>query len=355
MGWSSNTGFGLFDLEVKAAFLLFPMLLWILPANQALDPSLAWRAFTWANVGSVVICLGAAMWRFIHEVYLREQGLLPEDPAWTNHFFESRFSFFLHPSYMAMYLCASLAMVLLKRTGPQPHPWLDQAVPALLTLGVMLCNSKMGWLTLAAVLALALLGNWQDARLRSRLILLAAIGSALFITLFLSFPTVSGKFVQALSATGAIDPTSDQSSALRRMAWDSALELFRREPLTGSGTGDIKDDLMQQYHEKGYVHAEAKRMNAHSQFLQSAAALGLPGLVLVLILVLLPLFIAFKTGDRSAQVFWIIVLLNWSVESMAEVQAGVVFVAFFGWLQAAGVPVNGSPRPALHQQIPSPA
>jgi hypothetical protein len=31
-------------------------------------------------------------------------------------------------------------------------------------------------------------------------------------------------------------------------------------------------------------------------------------------------------------VFWLIILLNWSVESMAEVQAGVLFTAFFAWI-----------------------
>lgn len=354
MAWSSNTAFGLFDLEVKAAFLLFPVLLWALPASVVPDAPKVWRAFARANAASVLFCLGAAVWRFVHEVYLRRQGLLPEDPAWTNHFFESRFSFFLHPSYMAMYLCASLAVVLLKRTGPRPHPWIDRAVPALLTVGVMLCNSKMGWLTLAAVFTLSLLGNWQDARLRRRLIALAAIGAVLFIALFVSFPTVSGKFIQAMNATGAIDPTSDQSSALRRMAWDSALELFRKEPFTGTGTGDIKDDLMQQYHEKGYIHAEAKRMNAHSQFLQSAAALGLPGLVLAMGVVLLPLVFAFRERDLSLLAFWSIILLNWSVESMAEVQAGVVFVAFFAWLLAAEAQANGASDATSHQRIPSP-
>jgi len=332
MGWSTNTTFGWFDLEVKAALLLFPVLFWVLPSNMEVDVPRIWRWFVWANVVAVILCLGASIGRFIHELQLRGQGLLPEDPAWTNHFFESRFSFLLHPSYMAMYLCMALALVILRQAGPAEGAIRSWVVPALLVIGIILCNSKMGWLTLVAVFALSGVGAWHDTRRRTRLLLVALGGALLFAMLFMAFPTVSGKFFQALNATGAIDPTSDQSSALRRMAWDSAIELFRQDPLKGVGTGDIKDELVALYEERGYVHAAAKRMNAHSQFLQTMAALGLPGLFVLLAMVLVPLVLAVQNRQRMSQAFWLIILLSWSVESMAEVQAGAVFVCFFAWL-----------------------
>jgi O-antigen ligase len=332
MAWSTNTAFGLFDLEVKMAFLLFPVLLWVLPSSIRPDAPLVGRAFVWASVGSVLLSLVAAGWRFASEWHLRGQGLLPDDPAWTNHFFESRFSFLLHPSYMAMYLCTALALVMLRQAGPPEGAIRSWVVPALLVIGIILCNSKMGWLTLVAVFALTGIGAWHDTRRRARLLLVALGWAVLFAMLFMAFPTVSGKFFQALNATGAIDPSSDQSSALRRMAWDSAIELFRQDPLKGVGTGDIKDELVALYEERGYVHAAAKRMNAHSQFLQTMAALGLAGLALLSGMLLLPLVRAFRCQDRMSQAFWLIILLNWSVESMAEVQAGAVFVCFFAWL-----------------------
>lgn len=332
MGWTTNTDFGSFDLEVKVAFLLFPLMFWLLPRNIQFRPTKAWRAFAWSSAASVLVCLLAAGWRFAHEWYLRGQGLLPEDPAWTNHFFESRFALFLHPSYMAMYLCFALATVQQVGLGDRVASWVKWALLGLLVVGVILCNSKMGWLTLAVVIGLAMLDEWKDVRTRKRLIILSGVGLGLFFVLFAAFPTVSGKVTQAISATGAIDPTSDQSSALRRMVWDAATDLFLEQPTHGVGTGDIKDELSEIYHAKGYVHAEAKHMNAHSQYLQTAAALGLLGLLSLLAMLLVPLYRAFRIRDRHAMVFWLIILLNWSVESMAEVQAGVLFTAFFAWI-----------------------
>lgn len=334
MAWTNNTSFGAFDLQVKASFLAFPALWWVFP-GRGMEPSKVFRAFAWANAGAVVVCLLVAIWNFGHEVYLRAQGQLPADPAWTNHFFESRFALFLHPSYMAMYLCFALATVQHVGLGERTASWVKWAVPGSLVVGVILCNSKMGWLTVAVVIGVAMLNGWKDVGARKRLILLSGVGLGLFLALFLAFPTVSGKLTQAISATGAIDPASDQSSALRRMVWDAATDLIREHPLTGVGTGDIKDELIAVYQEKGYVHAEAKRMNAHSQFLQTAAALGLTGLVSLLLMLLLPLVMSWRAHNGLAFAFFLIVILNWVVESMAEVQAGVVFFTFFAWLLEA--------------------
>lgn len=334
MAWSTNTQFGLFDLEVKASFVLFPVLWWLLPSTARIDVNKVWKGFVWANAAAVVVSLVAACWRFVPEWYLRGQGQLPYGAPWTNHFFESRFALFLHPSYMAMYLCFALAVLQFGVSGMRQG--VRGMLSALLVVGVILCNSKIGWLTLAVVIGLAVMAAWREPAHRRRLLALSGLGLAVFIALFMAFPTVSGKLTQALSATGAIDPTSDQSSALRRMAWDAATDLFQAQPFTGVGTGDIKDELVAVYEAKGYVHAAAKRMNAHSQFLQSAAALGIPGVLALLAMVLVPLVISVRRGRRPAVAFWLIILLNWCVESMAEVQAGVLFMTVMAWLLATG-------------------
>lgn len=341
MVWSSNLSFGAFDLEVKGALLLFPVLFWFLPPTVRVETAKVWRAFGLACAATVLLCLGNSALNFGNEWQLRQQGLLPADPAWTNHFFESRFSLFLHPSYMAMYLCFALASWShdgLSAGNMRRSSWF---VPSLLILGVILCNSKMGWLTLALVLGNALWVGWRNGSSRRTWLLIVAGGATLFTGLFIAFPTVSGKLTQALGSTGAIDPNSDQSSALRRMAWDAATDMFMEHPITGVGTGDVKDELVAIYHAKGYVHAEAKRMNAHSQFLQSAAALGVMGLLVCCALVLVPMVTAVRNRDRLSLLFWSIILLNWSVESMAEVQAGVLFVGFLGW--SLSMPRNQRP------------
>lgn len=330
MAWTTNTAFGRFDLEVKSSFFIFPLLGMLLPAKVTVNGNRIWRVFVWANVCAVCICMVAATWRFIDEWHLRSAGVLPAGAPWTNHFFESRFSLFLHPSYMALYLCFALALVQFsKGVEGKRMSWLAQL---LLVIGVVLCNSKMGWLGLAVVMGIALWVGWRNRALRRRLIILALLGGTLFAGLFVAFPTVRGKVTQAISATGPIDPHSDQSSALRRMAWDAAWGLFREQPMAGVGTGDIKDELIASYQRKGYIHAAEKRMNAHSQFFQTAATLGILGLLCVLAIVVWPLINAVRNRGPLHVAFWLLILLNWSVESMGEVQAGVLFFVCVAWL-----------------------
>jgi O-antigen ligase len=331
MLWTSNAGAGWFDLEVKASLLLFPVLYWLWPKGYVLDHVSALRMFTWANVLSVALCLGAALFRFGEELQLREQGLLPADPAYTNHFFESRFSLFLHPSYMAMYLCFALAVWVIDGHWRTRSLFVNALVVGALFLGVLLCNSKMGLLTAGVmVLHMAYLHR-HEAKLRRPIMITLIAGAVVFGGLAATLPNLRNKIIQAFDATGRIDPGSDQSSQLRRMAWDSALELFRGAPFMGTGTGDVKDELIRTYAAKGYVHAEAKRMNAHGQFLQSAAALGIIGLVLVVGLVVTLVRSRAKMGVLGL-VLGYLVLLNWAVESMAEVQAGVVFLCCLSWV-----------------------
>ena len=95
---------------------------------------------------------------------------------------------------------------------------------------------------------------------------------------------------------------------------------------------------MRIYDAKGYTGASEMRLNAHQQFLQSAACLGVLGLLTLCAMVLAPFF---GTGRRDALTVIILILAicNWMVESMLEVQAGVIFFVFIAGIMAwSGTP-----------------
>ena len=73
------------------------------------------------------------------------------------------------------------------------------------------------------------------------------------------------------------------------------------------------------------------KLNAHSQFLQTGIALGIPGLSALVAMLLVPLSLR-----RNRFILFIsltvIMTLNFLVESMLEVQAGVIFYAYFSSL-----------------------
>ncbi|MCW5898528.1 MAG: glycosyltransferase [Flavobacteriales bacterium] len=339
MLWSEDHAHGLFDLEVKALMLLVPLIFaWGSGAWQR-HTVFAGRVFVHTVAITFLALLLRSSWLFITELRLRDEGIYLEGLPYTNIFFTSYYSPWLHPSYLAMYGVFALALLTWtdrEGTWPKPLRWLERYLwPAMLVLGVVLTASKTGWSALLLLLLHVLIARRKDHRLR-RAALGIALGAAIVLgSLIASFSTVRGKITETWAALRQTDPDADDSSSARRLVWRAGASLVAEHPWCGTGTGDVKNELVRLYAERGYRHPLEKRLNAHSQFLQTAVALGLPAALWSLSLLLVPLYHARRDGRHIAVFLLLLAALNWSVESMLEVQAGVVFFTLFAALFAS--------------------
>jgi O-antigen ligase len=122
---------------------------------------------------------------------------------------------------------------------------------------------------------------------------------------------------------------STSSTPERILIWKSSLEIIRDHLVFGVGTGDVKDELLKKYKEKNQAILLEHRLNTHDQYLETFIALGFTGFLMLLAMLILPAIRAVKTGQYLYFVFIIVFSFNILVESMLEIQAGVVFYAFF--------------------------
>jgi O-antigen ligase len=328
MAWSTDIGHGLFDLEVKLIFVVLPfMVLWS-PEAWERHRAMVLRVFVAATALTLFFLMVRSTVLFVHELQWRATGNFPVGLPYTNIFFSSYFSPWLHPSYLAMYGVFALHVSVLQGGG---RGRLEQYVlPIVLVLGVLLCASKTGWLGL--LLVLVLWSRWKEPRVRRMALLSAAVATLVLAVLVASFGTVRVKFTDTWHALTATNTTGEDSSSSRVLVWRSAMELIAAQPLAGTGTGDVKNELVRVYGQRGYLYPLERRLNAHSQFLQTAVALGVPAMLLLLASLLVPLVRALRRRHHLMTALLLLSLLNWSVESMLEVQAGVVFFAFFAAL-----------------------
>jgi O-antigen ligase len=102
--------------------------------------------------------------------------------------------------------------------------------------------------------------------------------------------------------------------------------------LFGVGTGDANDILLQSYKSKDYAGILENRLNAHNQYLQTYIAVGIPGFLVLILMLFIPLIQSFRTGNILFLLLLVLVSFNLLFESMFERQAGVVFYAFFNGL-----------------------
>ncbi|MCB0791844.1 MAG: O-antigen ligase family protein [Flavobacteriales bacterium] len=332
LGWSSNMDLGMFDLQVKLPLLVFPVLLW-LGARSSFDPAPVSVTFVRACVLAVVVDLVRSTWT-IGSMALARNGPLPSAYTLSKALFGEGFSPHLHPSYFAMYLTFALGLVAF---GTAFRGWGGRTrwgLALVLVIGVVLSASKAGWI-LALALGVGVLIVHRNERRWRRWGGLAIIAGGLVSALsYARVEFVHERIAQVLGTVheAGPDPHASNSTDLRRLVWQAAEQLVRAHPIIGVGTGDVKDALQQVYVERDYTGAAERHLNAHSQYLNSWVALGLAAPLLLLFSCWIPLIVAFRRRESVAGIFFLLNGLNWTVEAMLEVQAGVVFFAFFSWL-----------------------
>ena len=131
------------------------------------------------------------------------------------------------------------------------------------------------------------------------------------------------------SLTGSAAPETSKSTTDRIDIWKASVDIIKSNIFLGVGTGDVKDELIRSYKERNIEHALELKLNAHNQYLQTFMTLGIPGIATLLLMLLLPMIAAFRNRYFLYFVFLLLFSLNILVESMFEMQGGVVWYAFF--------------------------
>ena len=319
MLWSSNTAFGLFDLQIKAPLFVLPLVLCFLPGSARSGATGMLFLFSIGCAFSVVWKAAMVVLRIV-----RDPMLTP-----SQEIFSSAFSSPMHPSYMALYLCVAIAAWYLTPAHRALPRWVSTVVFLWLAVGVVFCASKLGWSVLALLLPSMLLLRWKQKEVRAVLVGAMIVSAALSAGLLAYSPYARDRVQEMWRAAGEEqhDAQANTSSTVRWHTWQAAIDLFKEHPVIGTGTGDIKDELMRLYNERGITYAQEHRLNAHSQYLQSAACLGIGALVCLILMLSAPMAMGRAVGAVIPVAFGILAA-NCIVESMMEVQAGVLFVSW---------------------------
>lgn len=333
MLYSENLSFGLKDLETKMSLMLLPIIYASHRPVEGKDFNQMMRYFVVGNLLAAVLCLGHSAYVYFNEMYLIDSGQLNNVAASPKYFFSSDLSYFMHPSYFSMYLCVAMTYLLIRSTTSalsKKSFVLLIAGASLLTIIIFLLSSKIGiiislaiWATYLIFLITLRRWYWQG------ILMILSIGTLSYF-LIKSSDILDTKFKDLASAVNAAPGDSSlESSAVRISVWKASKEIIAEMPLTGYGTGDIHSVLGKKYLEYDMKMAHDKRLNTHNQFFQTGITIGWTGIIFLIISLIVPILRRPKSYISLHISFSIIIILNLLVESMFEVQAGVVFFSFF--------------------------
>jgi O-antigen ligase len=304
--WSQYPDTGWMRVETKLPLLVFPLLLIAAPEKIELRHTLT--AFIAGCTAAALLSLGAAGWHFFQTGEAR--------------FTYSKLTQFLkfHPTYFALYL--NLALFVLATRLPEQTGWKKAALGVLtgfLILFLLLLSARMQILILAALAFAALWIKALQKRSFKQAVIASTGALVLLLGLIALLPSTRMRFAAIVR----------QPANVRIQTWETAATLALQHPLTGVGTGSFQEAQNSLYREKNHSKPLADQLNAHNQYLQTAATLGIPAGLLWILILAWPFALAWKLRQPLFLWFLALVFLSNLTESMLETQRGTLFTGFF--------------------------
>ena len=307
--YTQNIGEGLFSLEIKISMLIFPLVFYTEKFSQKqIDFFL--KSFIIGTLFCCLLCLARVTFFYLSN-------------GETNFYYE-RLAWFQHPSYLAMYVTFCCVVLLLKNIFNTLFTYVSIAF---FTVFVLLLSSKTGiaihFGTLVFCMALLFLKGRNYLKILG-IVFLGTLISCACIYFIPALNRFNGAFAAMQSTT--IDKTSTESTTVRRLIWHEATQIVKQNAVKGVSPGDANDALYESYKQNGITGAYDKKLNAHSQYFQTAVGLGLLGLTSLLILFITPLI---ENRKKIVLFFVLITALSFLTESMLQTMAGCIFLGYF--------------------------
>ncbi len=330
--YTSNSSFGMREIEYKLALLLMPIIVGATPSISQKRLNYLLLGFIVSNFFAALACL------FINLM----ENQFSHVPTYTE------LSVFVSPNYFIIYLDLCLVFLLskLEKEKSKKNTFLILLLTLFFICFNLLLVSKMGILIMVVILIFYGFKylNRYSSLLPPTLILIGLIVGSILIN---TNPKVKSRFANLKSALNSenIDKNTTESTKVRLLVWEQAINIVKEQPLIGVGTGDSKDSLLEKYEEAGITHALSSKYNAHNQYLEWLITLGFFGFF-ILEGYLVYLF-AFALKNSNQLLIWFIVIfsLAFLTESVLETQAGLIFFSLFSML----LHYHNQPQTAIRQ------
>ncbi len=329
MFWTSNLTSGYQDIERKMSLLLFPILMY--SASPFIDERMFWiikRSFIVGVLTAAALLLIHATYWYYVEYFEFINGVWRENHYFHAYFFSSLLSPLVHPSYMALYAC--FALILLFETRKSVRLFWFLLGYLFIAVFIFLLASKAGLLGFAIIAAVHSVQFYRTSENKKTVAVFIVLIVLTTGAVVLKNPEIRNRLVSFelfLKSGKPSDPT--ESSYSRTMAWKAAAGVISEHPVLGAGTGDVQTELNKKYLSAEFTFGLEKNLNCHNQFLESYLAGGI--ICLFSLIALLFSIVIYKPAlNNSIHIlFVLLIVLNFTVESMLETQAGILFFAFF--------------------------
>ena len=259
-------------------------------------------------------------------------------------------------------LCLS-GILLLYFTGRSEtvYKWMAMAGFAIGITTILLSKSRSTWVTLIVIGALYSLylvrspSPWKRALVV--LLVLMVIAASYLLPIVKSRVDKTIASVEAyLASDDYLDESRSSPIGTRFELWKTGWYIFLENPLLGVGVGNFKEMAKansERYRINNRVH---HYLYVHNQYIAALATRGIPGLILLLLVLAIPIYITMtqKSSDRNdkvARLSIILVCLVYMIGNLAEdhleTKPAIMFISIVLPMLLARI----SPRESVHNDV----
>jgi O-antigen ligase len=314
MLYTTNIKAGSFDLEQKLSLLILPLIFFSDTGNNNIQLLKILKSFVIGCILAGLICIANAALKY----YISGE---------IDSFLYTQFSPIMHTSYFAMYLSFAIILILFN-DGLLQNQNLKIIAVMFLMLPIVLSSSKSGLFSLGLILMVQFIYDILIKKSYLKVLVFSSLFMVAATMFYFNFPEAF-KRVSEMKQAITSSKSEINSNTSRIAIWKIASKIIAKNTLLGVGTGDVKDALISEYDKQTVDEFTIKKLNAHNQYLQTFIALGLAGILVLLILLCIITYFTWVNKMYDGTLLTLIIAFNMLFESMLETQAGVVFIAFF--------------------------
>ena len=255
------------------------------------------KKFLWLYLIAMVIVIGYTLVQHSAYGFEEEPGHWVMSPFYNDHT--------AYGAAIAMFFPIVVGFLFYPNIKPRTR-FLTFIVLGIITVGIILSYGRAAWISVAVALGVFIL-----VILRIRFYWIA-LTTVLFFGFFFVFQQQildrleknkqdsSANFVEHVQSMSNI--TSDASNLERINRWQAAIRLFNERPVLGWGPGTYQFVYapFQRSKEKTIISTNLGDMgNAHSEYLGPMAEMGVPGMLIVLLLMIYVIYTGLKVYKYS--------------------------------------------------------
>jgi O-antigen ligase len=321
--YSPSTSKSLAVIGNQMAILLFPVLL----ALTTLDLA---KYRSWLMEGLTMTCTLTVVYLYFDAIHAIFYYKLPLRELFSLAFVNQNFSepLNMHPTYLSMLIVLSIVYSLSKILQKTSKTIYYLCSCLILFVGLIQLGSKSAFFSLLIIIIFGF--PWFLIRQKNRIIFLltSLFISGLLVIGMMSLQAFRNRYITTLQndlagSKGVVNMNG------RFDRWKVAVDLIKKSPILGTGSGSEIPLLKESYFNKKMYGPYLFSLNAHNQYLSFLITSGIVGLLIYLGTLGWGLQHSVKNKDVLLFSFIILIMIVSFSEDLLDVNKGIFFYAFF--------------------------